>query len=437
MHVGPVAPVEAHQLLVFLLQVSLLLLFAVLLGRLATRFGMPSVVGELCAGVLLGPSILPHVTPAVSGWLFPHDPAQFHLLDAFGQIGVLLLVGLTGAEVDLRLIRRRSADAARISLAGIVVPFGLGIGLAFLLPGSLLGHGADRVTFALFLGVAMGVSAIPVIAKTLHDMRLLHRNVGQLTLCAVMIDDIIGWILLSVVAAMATTGVHGGDVLLTIGYVVGIVLCAVAVRPLIRRLVQAVTRSADAGVLIAMVVVLLLLGASLTQGLKLEAVFGAFICGLMISGSAATEQRRLVPLRTVVISVLAPVFFATAGLRMDLTALAEPAVLLAGLVVLTVAVAGKFIGAYAGARLSRLTHWEGLALGSAMNARGVIEVIIAMVGLRLGVLTPAMYTIIVLVAIATSLMAPPLLRRTMARVEHTAEERLREDGYRPEPSSVS
>ncbi|SPT63813.1 cation:proton antiporter [Actinomadura madurae] len=426
--VGPVAPISAHDLLLFLLQVGSLLALAVGLGRVAVRFGLPAIVGELCAGVLVGPSVLANLAPGFYDWFLPQDTAQFHLLDAVGQIGVLLLVGLTGAHMDLGLVRRRGTTAARVSAAGVAVPLGLGVVVGLVLPASLVPGTADRGTFALFLGVAMGVSAIPVIAKTLMEMRLLHRNVGQLTLCAVMIDDIVGWLLLSVVAAMATGGVQAGHVALSIGYVVLTIACAPAVRPLVRAVLRASDRHDRAsgdGVTLALVSALVLLAAAGTQAMGLEAVLGAFVCGIVIS-SCGLDPARLAPLRGVVLSVLAPVFFATAGLRMDLTALARPGVLLAGLGVLLAAVLGKFAGAYLGARASRIGHWEALALGAGMNARGVIEVIIAMVGLRLGVLGPEAYTIIVLVAIVTSVMAPPVLRLTMARVEHTAEERLRE-----------
>jgi len=203
-------------------------------------------------------------------------------------------------------------------------------------------------------------------------------------------------------------------------------------RPAIRMLLRAADRhdrSGEGGVIVAVVTVLVLLAAAGTQALRLEAVFGAFVCGIVISSCRAVKAAQLAPLRTVVLSVLAPLFFATAGLRMDLTALGRPTVLLTGIGVLLVAIVGKFVGAYAGARLSRIGHWEALALGAGMNARGVIEVIIAMVGLRLGVLSAEVYTIIILVAVVTSLMAPPILRLTMARVEHTAEELLREAPY--------
>jgi Kef-type K+ transport system membrane component KefB len=435
--VSPTAPIGAHPLLVLLLQIGLLLLLALALGRLAIRLGMPAIVGELTAGVLVGPSVLAHALPGVSAWLFPRDPAQVHMLDAVGQLGVLLLIGITGMHMDLGLVRRRGTTAAKISIAGVTVPLGLGVGIGFLLPVSQVPDSADRTTFALFLGVAMGVSAIPVIAKTLLEMRLLHRNIGQLILSAVIVDDFIGWILLSVVSAMATVGVRGGDLLLAVGGLVGVMLLARLLRRPVGAVLRRASRTPDNGPLLAVVVVLVILGAAATQAMRLEAVFGALVAGMLVTGTGAVDLSRLAPLRVTVMAVLAPLFFATAGLRMDLTALTDPEVLLTGVVILAAAILGKFAGAYIGARMSRLSRWEALALGAGMNARGVIEVIIAMVGLRLGVLTPAMYTVIVLVAVVTSLMAPPVLRLAMARVEHTAEERLREDMYDADPAAAA
>ncbi|MFC4053585.1 cation:proton antiporter [Actinomadura syzygii] len=425
--VGPVAPLGAREFMIFLLQVALLLLLALVLGELASRLRLPPIVGELCAGVLAGPSVLAQLSPELSDWLLPRSAAQFHLLDAAGQIGVLLLVGLTGISMDLGLARRYGATAARVSIAGIVIPLSLGVLTGLALPDSLVPDGADRSTFVLFLGVAMGVSAIPVLAKTLMDMNLLQRDIGQLTLSAVLIDDIVGWLLLSVVSAMATTGVRAGEVALSFGYLGLVIVCAVVAYPLVGkalRLADASDRRAGGGggTTIAVVTTLLLLSSAATQAMKLEAVFGALVAGMVIGRSPALDHAKLGPLRGVVRAVFAPLFFATAGLRMDLTALGRPKVLLVGVSVLAAAVVGKFLGAYLGARLSRLGRWEAAALGAGMNARGVIEVIIAMVGLRLGVLSPEMYTIIILVAIVTSLMAPPVLRACMARVETTPEE---------------
>jgi Kef-type K+ transport system membrane component KefB len=448
-------PLGAHPLLVFLLQIAVLLLLALCLGRLAARLGMPAVVGELLAGVLIGPSLLGGLAPGLTGWLLPSRPDQAHLLDAVGQLGVLLLVGVTGAQLDTGLLRRRRATAARISLGGLVVPLALGVALGYALPMSLIGSGTERPVFAAFLGVAMCVSAIPVIAKTLTDMNLLHRDVGQLTLAAGAVDDAVGWFLLSVVSAMAAAGVHAGSLTFSVLALVGFVLFAVLIgRPLVRLVLRVAARSDDPGPTVAITVVVILLGAAATHALGMEPVFGAFVAGILCGsagpaargrsagpagsggrpdrdaagGSDLSPGRRLAALRLVVLWVLAPIFLASAGLRLDLGALTRPPVLLGGIVVLLVAVIGKFTGAYLGARASRLSRWEGLALGAAMNARGVIEIVVATVGLRLGVLTSATYTIVVLVAVVTSLMAPPLLRWAMARVEHNADERLRATG---------
>lgn len=434
---APVTTLPSHTLLVFLLQVGVLLLVALLLGRLAVRCGLPAIVGELSAGIVLGPTVLDHLAPGLAGWLLPKDPGQFHLLDAVAQLGVLLLVAVAGIEVDFGLFRRRSATVARVSIAGLLVPLGLGVGAGYLVPASLLSPDGDRMVFALFLGVAMCVSAIPVIAKILLDMNLVHRTVGQLSLAAAMLDDIVGWLLLSVVAAMATTGARAGHIGLSVLGVAAVLLVALLVgRPLVRATFRVTNRSADPTPTLAAVVVLVVLSAAATHAMRLEAVFGAFVAGILIGSCAGIEPARLAPLHRVVLAVLAPLFFATAGLRMDLTALADPTVALVAVGVLLVAIVGKFAGAFLGALTSRLNRWEALALGAGMNARGVIQVIVATVGLRLGVLTAETYTIVLLVAVVTSVMAPPVLRVAMRRVEHTAEEQLRQSHRTALPAAV-
>ncbi|MFE9749096.1 cation:proton antiporter [Saccharothrix saharensis] len=427
---APPSPIGAHPMLVFLLQLTVLLGVAFALGKLATRLNLPAVVGELTAGVILGPSLLAHVVPGLSSWLFPADAEQIHLLDAVGQLGVLLLVGFTGMHIDMKLVRRKGRTALYVSLGGLLLPLGFGVGVGLLLPSDLLSGDKGELAFALFLGVAMCVSAIPVIAKTLVELKILHRNIGQLTIGAAAVDDIVGWSLLSVVSAMATTGLRAGHLALTIGSLVAVLVLTYLVgRPVVKAGLTLANRSSDPAVTIAVVVVMLLACAAGTHALGLEPIFGTFLCGILISTSGILDRAKIAPLRTFVMGVLAPIFFATAGLRMDLTLLAEPQVLLSAVVVLVIAIAGKFVGAYLGARLGRLNHWEGLALGAGLNARGVIEVIVAMVGLRLGVLTTAGYTIVVLVAVVTSLMAPPMLRYAVKRIETTEDELDREREY--------
>jgi Kef-type K+ transport system membrane component KefB len=423
----PVAPIPADHLLVLLLQIGLLVGAALLLGRLATRLGLPAVAGELCAGVVLGPSVLAPLVPGFSAWLFPAAPDQMHMLDAVGQVGVLLLVGVAGMSIDLGLIRRKGGTAMWISAGGLLVPLGLGIAAGYVLPDVLLAESTNRTVFAWFLGVALCVSAIPVIAKTLLELRLLHRDVGQLIISAAAVDDFVGWLLLSVVAAMATTGVQPATVARSVGFLLlAIAFTATLGRFVVNTTMRLSARSSEPGVMVAAAVLVLMLFAAGTQALGMEAIVGTLFGGVLIGSSGWVDRTRLEPLRTFVLAVLAPLFFATAGLRMNLTALADPKVLLAAVAVLAIAVAGKFLGVYAAARLRRLGHWDALGLGAGLNARGVIEVIIAMTGLRLGVLNTAMYTIIVLVAVATSLMAPPILRYTVRRIAVTTEETERE-----------
>jgi len=419
------APLSAAQVLLLLLQLGLLLLGAVLLGRLATRLRLPAVVGELCVGIIVGPTLLGHLAPAVSDWLLPKTTEQFHLLDAVGQLGVLLLVAVAGIELDVGMVRRRRRAAMTVGLAGLLIPLGLGVVGGFLLPATLAVHD-DRLVLALFLGVAMCVSALPVITKTLADMRLLHRDVGQLTLAASTIDDVIGWLLLSVVSAMATSGLRAEDIGVSLLSLAAVLVATLLVgRPLVRVALRRAARHDGAGPTVATAVVVVLLCAAVTQSLGLEAVFGAFIGGILIGTSGTVDLARLAPLRTAVLAVLAPLYFTTVGLRIDLTALADPVVLATAGGLLAIAVAGKFAGAFVGALICRLPRWEAVALGAGMNARGVIQIIVATVGLRLEVLTPPLYSVVILVAITTSVMAPPLLRFAMRRVEHTEEEALR------------
>ncbi len=408
--VTPVPTIASHSLLLFLLQVSVLLTLALLLGALARRFKMPSVVGELGAGVLIGPSLFGFFFPGAFEWLFPPDTGQFHLLDAVGQVGVIMLVGLSGMELNLALLKRCGPSAMKISIAGLVIPLAFGVGAGFILPDALVPDGISRLLFALFMGVALCVSAIPVIAKTLMDLKLMGHRVGQLSLAAGMVDDIIGWIILSLVAAMVTTGgIQAGSLGMSLFYVALTIGFALTLgRVLVRRVLDLVRRSSpdDDGPVVTAMAAMILISAAITHAMHLEAVFGAFVCGILIGSDINFKKIRL----PTVLSVLAPLFFATAGLRIDLTTLATPLVLISALAMLVVATAGKFIGAYLGGRLSKMDSRESLALGAAMNSRGVIEIVIANVGVRLGVLNTEAYTIIVLIAVVTSLTAPPLLR---------------------------
>ena len=406
---------------IFLFALATLLVAAVLLGRLAVRLGLPPIVGELLAGVLLGPSVLGNLAPWVSVRVFPQVPQQTQLLDAVSQFAVLLFVGVAGMHVDLDVIRRRRQTVARVGLIGLAVPLVLGVLLGFLVPHRILVAGTSHTRFAAFLGIALCTSALPVIAKTLSDIKLLHHETGQLILASGLLSDAVGWFLLSIVSASATAGFRASQVALPLLGAAGFLLVAIVVgRPSIRWILDRAEKAENAAPASAAAVAIILVGAAISQAIHMEGVFGAFAVGVLVGSSVRSASARLEPLSEMAMSVLAPVFLAAAGLRVQLSALKDPAVLLFALAVLAVAIVGKVSGAYIGARLSRLSHWEGVALGTGLNSRGVVEVVIASVGLQQHILTVSTYTIIVLVAIFTSVMTPPLLRSAVARMESQA-----------------
>ncbi|MFJ4831857.1 cation:proton antiporter [Streptomyces sp. NPDC088747] len=424
---GPVPGIGSHQMLIFLLQVSVLLAAALALGRVAARFRLPPVVGELTAGVVLGPSVFGNVLPTASDWLLPRETDQTHLLGAVAQLGVLFLVGITGAHVDLALLRSKSTAIGFVSLGSVVLPLGLGFGLGFILPDSMIGASADRPAFALFIGVAVAVSALPVIAKTLLDMGLLHRNVGQLIVGSAAISDIIGWLLLSIVSAMVTRGLRAGVVLESVAHLILVLAFTLLLaRPLAGRALRLAERSAAPEVSVSLITIMIMLSAAGTHALGMEPILGAFLCGIVVGSLGTPSRRSLDSMRIFVMSTLAPLFLATAGLQVDLSTLADRTVLLAGSGTLAVAVVAKFVGGYLGARLGRLNRQEAVAIGVGLNARGVVEIVVASVGLSLGVLTTASYTIVVLVAVATSVITPPLLRHTTRGMAATAAETARQ-----------
>ncbi|MEV5978411.1 cation:proton antiporter [Streptomyces sp. NPDC052114] len=417
------SPLGGHTLLVLLVQVSLLLGAAILLGRIARRCRLPAVSGELTAGILLGPSVLGHLAPAVHHWLRTTQAPQAHLLDAVGQIGVILLVGTTALEMDLVLVRRTARTSLTVGSFGLLIPLGLGCAAGFVAPAALVPADHGRGLFAFFIGVAMCVSALPVIAKMLSDMRLMHRDIAQLTIAVGVVDDVTGWMLLSLVSAAAASGLTLVTVAGPLCRLAALVICAVLVgRPVIRWLM---TRAHTAQAATGTGAVTIFGCAALTQAMGMEASFGALVGGLLVGTAGAKANRGLAPLRSVTLSVLAPLYFAEVGLRMDLSALGTPTIALSALGALAVATAGKFTGALLGARAAGLDRRAGLVLGAGMNARGVIQIIVAGVGLRLGVLNTASYTIVILVAVGTSLMAPPVLRRAVRRIEVNDEERAR------------
>lgn len=405
---GPPESLPASALLLLLLQLGVLLLAARALAEVCRRLGQPAVIGELLAGVLLGPTVAGRFAPDLFGALFPPDGLA--LLELVSWLGMILLLLLTGLETDLRAVRGLGRAAIWASTLGMLVPFGSGFALGWLLPDTYLTDPASRPLLAAFLATSMAISALPVIAKILIDLGLIRRDLGLVTLSAAVVDDTTGWLLLSVIAGIATGGGFSARSLaLTL---TGLTLFGLAMRwvayPLFVRAVRAVNAGVGIpGADLTLVLCLTFFCAAVTEAMGVHALLGAFAAGLVVRQVPRLRASSLETLETFVLSALAPVFFAFVGLRVDLWALSGWQMPLA---VLAVAVAGKLVGCYLGGRLGGLSHWESLALGFGMNARGAMGLVVALIGLSLGLLTEALYATIVMVAVVTSFMAPLLLR---------------------------
>lgn len=411
-----------------LVQVALLIGIGRGLGEVMQRIGQPSVIGELLAGLLLGPSLFGWVWPSAQAAIFPHEPAQKAMIEGIAQFGILLLLLLTGMEVDLKLVRKVGRPAFTISLFGIAVPFACGFLLGEFMPASLLPTPDARLVAALFLGTALSISSVKIVAVVVREMNFMRRNVGQIIVASAIIDDTIGWIIIAMIFSIAAQGtldlrsigqaVLGTLLFLAISFTVG------------RRLVFLLIRLANDHLVISspvVTVILLLMSAMalITHLIGVHTVLGAFVTGVLVGESPILTRQIDERLRGLIASLFTPVFFGLAGLETDLTQLRTPGLVLftAGLIV--IASIGKFAGALAGGTVGGLNRRESLALASGMNARGSTEVIIASIGLSMGVLSQTMFSMIVTMAILTTLAMPPMLRAALARLPPRQDEKER------------
>ncbi len=416
------AHLHETQVLRFLIQFTLLFVLARALADVMKRLGQATVIGEIVAGIILGQTILGHFAPGLHSLIFPGDPMQDHLLEAGSWLGVILLLVHAGLETDLDILRGVGRTAAGVSWLGIIVPWVGGFTLGWYIPASYLPGGGERLVFSLFMAVAMSISAVPVIAKILMDLDLMRRDVGLVILAAGVLDDTVGWLMLSVVAGLATRGVVNPQSLgSTLGAVVAFAgFCYFIGGSFVVRLMRWVDDRglAEHAGMSAMVGIAMVC-AIITQAIGIHAVFGAFVAGLMLGRSSRLRKADRMELEAATIGVFAPIFFAYSGLKVDMFALHGLTMLS---LVLAIAIAGKLVGCTAGSLIFGLQWRESLAVGVGMNARGGMEIIVALIGLHLGVLTPEMYAIIIIMAIVTSLMTPPLLSWVLARVERRPEE---------------
>jgi K+:H+ antiporter len=413
---------------VFLAQIVVLLVAGRLVGELMQRIGQPAVTGQIIAGVLLGPSVLGALAPELWHSLFPAAPEQKAMLDAVSWLGVLLLLLITGMETDLAIFRDARRAALSVSVTGILVPFSCGCLLGELLPQAMLPDAGRRLITTLFLGTALSISSVKIVALVVRDLGFLRRTVGQVIVASAVLDDTIGWVIMAITFGLA---LHGAiDVAAVTRSVVGTVVFLALSFTIGRRLVFRLVRWSNDSLTTEMATVttiLVIAGvlALLTNALGVHFVLGAFVAGILIGQSPILTGQIDAQLRGLIIGLFMPVFFALAGLQTQLSALAEPRFmwLTAGLIVL--ASLGKFGGAFLGGRLGGLSYAESFAVGCGMNARGSTEVIVASIGLQLGALSLPLFTAIVAMAVVTTMAMPPMLRWAFRRLPMSGEERAR------------
>jgi Kef-type K+ transport system membrane component KefB/nucleotide-binding universal stress UspA family protein len=421
---GGKGPSEA----IFIGEIVVLMLVGRMLGEAMVRLRQPAVMGQLIAGLLLGPSFFGLLFPDAQHALFPKSPEQKAMIDGISQFGILLLLLLTGMETDLKLVRQTGRASVFASLMGIVIPFICGVGLGEMLPDSLLPDPERRLITSLFLGTALSIASVKIVAMVVREMNFMRRVVGQVILASAIIDDSVGWIIVSIIFSLA---LHGSIEPISLAQsVLGTILFMVASLTIGRRMVFFAIRWVNDNfvseyAVITAILIIMGVMALITYLIGVHTVLGAFVAGVLIGESPILTRHIDEQLRGLITAFFAPVFFGIAGLTADLTILADPKIALftAGLVL--VASIGKFTGAFIGAELGGLTRREGFALACGMNARGSTEVIIATVGLSMGALNQDLFTMIVAMAVLTTTAMPPTLRWALGRIPMRKEEKQR------------
>lgn len=390
-----------------LTQIVVVVVAAYVCGRLSARIGQPKVIGEIVAGILLGPSLLGWAAPAVSSSLFP--PSSLGTLKLLADVGVLLFMFVVGLELDLDRLRGRAHIAVVVSHASILLPAFLGVVLSLALYRSLAPAGVRFVPFALFMGIAMSITAFPVLARILEERGLTRTPLGSTAITCAAVDDITAWSLLAVVVAVAKAqglGSSGLVVLMATGF---IGLMWYVVRPVVRAIIgRGVTGTPSKNVL-ALVLLLLIGSALTTERIGIHALFGAFLVGVVMPREAIFRAALIQRLEEVSAILFLPLFFAFTGLRTQIGLLDSARSWLTCLAVIAVATVGKLGGSMAAARLSGMGTLDAFSLGALMNTRGLMELIVLNVGYELGILSPRIFAMAVLMALVTTFATAPLL----------------------------
>ncbi len=405
----------AHDVMTMFLALAVLLGTAKLAGEVMQKLDQPSVLGEIMAGILLGPTVLGQIKPNVYAFLFPATGNLPIVLDTVTTLGVVFFLLSAGLEIDLRSIFRQGRSAIAVSFCGVIIPFVLGFAAAGLFPRFLgAGEGADRLIFALFVGTALSISALPVIAKILMDLNLLRSEMGTVVMSSAMFDDLVGWILFSMILGMMNGGSSMAGVKRTVLLVIAFVVLALTV---VRWMIDKVLPHIQAhtswpGGVLGFIFTLTLASAAFAEYAGIHAVFGAFIIGIAVGESTHLRKRTSELIHGIVTNVFAPFFFASIGLRTNFVTNFNLPITVT---VIAVACIGKLLGAGMGARLGGMDKRTSWGVGLAMNARGAMEMILGLLALQAGLIRVTMFVALVVMALFTSLVSAPAIKFLIRR----------------------
>lgn len=393
-----------------ILQIGTILIVARLVGWLFKKFHQPRVVGEMVAGILLGPSLLGWLAPGIAASLFPSESLGH--LNSLSQVGLLIFMFLVGLELDLRQLRELGRAAVMTSQVSIIAPFILGSLFAVYLYPRLSDPSVSFTAFALFMGAAMSVTAFPVLARILTERNMLRTRVGSVAITCAAVDDVTAWCILAGIVVIVRASSLELPVWMTVsGLLAFVLMMGLVVRPALRRLEMVYEKRGNLTQdLIAIILLVVLASGWITESLGVHALFGAFLAGVVMPRHSELSRELSQKFEALIVVLLLPIYFALTGLRSSIFLINGARMWFYCAVIIVLAVVGKLGGSMLSARINGMSWRESAAVGILMNTRGLVELVILNIGLDLGILSPALFSIMVLMALVTTLMTTPLLR---------------------------
>jgi Kef-type K+ transport system membrane component KefB len=397
-----------------LIALIVILFMAQMMGRLIRLLGQPAVVGEMISGVLLGPTFFGHFFPDASAAVFPVDTMS--ILFFVSNLGLSIYMFLVGAEMDLSHFNPKAVRRASVlSVVAIMVPFGFGALSAALFNDAINSNGIPSVQLTIFMGTALAITAFPMLARILQEKGIVNTRLGSLSLLSASLQDVVSWVLLGLVTAMSTKGDYTGIVIMVLGATLLVLVLFFVVRPMLRATARHVNVPADLSpTAFAVVMGLLLVCALATDWLGLYSVFGGFVLGLAMPRDKGYVQALSVRLKDLTVVFLLPVFFAFSGLNTNMLGLGASDMIVPTVVIVIFAFMSKYLSCTFTMKLSGFNWADSSAVGGLLNARGLMELIIANIGLFYGLIDRSVYSILVLVAVSTTLAAMPIYNASLS-----------------------